>query len=41
MQKVEFTHIMETKFEGKNFFKWWTFDREMFKNIVTETDWKK
>lgn len=41
MQKTEFTHIMQTHFEGRNFFKWWSFDREIFKKIITEIDWKK
>lgn len=41
MQKVEFTHIMQTNFEWRNFLKWGSFDREMFKNVITETNWKK
>lgn len=41
MQKVEFTHIMQTNFEWRNFLKWGSFDREMFKNVVTETNWNK
>ncbi len=41
MQKVEFTHIMQTNFEWRNFLKWGSFDREMFKNVITETNWNK
>lgn len=40
MQKTEFTHIMQTRFEGRNFLKWGNFDREIFKQIITEIDWK-
>lgn len=41
MQKVEFTHIMQTNFEWRKFLKWGSFDREMFKNVITETNWNK
>lgn len=41
MEKVQFTHIMDEKFEGNNFFKWWVFSPNLFKEIVVKTDWNK
>lgn len=41
MEKVQFSHIMDTKFEWNNFFKWWVFSPNLFREIVVNTDWKE